>query len=209
MIKVSVIVYFNRDRGWLKDAIDSVYNQQAGDFEIELLRSDLLCPNHANMSASENLNFLINLATGDYIKYLSEDDMLTPICIDSSVKAMIEQGCDFLHGNALNKRENTNVPYYPKHKIPTLETLIDACYVHGATLFYKRELLIKKPFDEKLSTGEEWDVNLWLLKNGYKMGYVDKFLAVYRKHDEQKSLGKSADQEARAIIHESIRNRYR
>jgi len=209
MIKVSVVVYFHKDRGWLKDAIDSVYNQQAGDFEIELLRSDLLCPNHANMSASENLNFLINLATGDYIKYLSEDDMLTPNSIKDSVDAMELLGCDFLHGNAYNKIGSNIQKQLPTHRNPSLEMMLDNNVIHGGTLFYKRELLSLKPFDESLSCAEEYDVNLWLLKNGYTLGYVDKFLYIYRRHVDQKSLGKDVDQVARKIKIDAIKKRYR
>lgn len=209
--RVSVIIPFNKDRGWLNDAIESVHNQTY-EGEIHLLTSDKINPNtHKRFTASQNINAALAHphCSGEYIKFFAEDDLLTPICIEASVSAMIEQGCDFLHGNVFNRKDNVSKPYYPRHKFPTLENLIPQCYVHGLSLFYKLPLLKQIGFDEALTTGEEWNLNLNLLKQGYKMGYVDKFLGIYRHHDQQKSLGKNADQAKRFIQHEEIRNRYR
>jgi len=209
--KVSVIIPFNRDRGWLKDAIESVYNQTY-EGEIHLLTSDKVNPEtHKGFTVSQNINEALKHphCQGEYEKFFAEDDLLTPICIEASVNAIIEQGCDFLHGNVFNRKNGANYPYYPTHKFPTLETLIPQCYVHGLSLFYKLPLLKGVGFDENLTTGEEWNLNLSLLKQGKKMGYVDKFLGIYRHHDEMKSLGKEADQAKRFIQHEAIRNRYR
>ena len=65
---VTVIIYFKEDRGWLKEAIQSVKNQRY-DGKIELLLE-------SGGTASENLNKGIRKATGKYLRYLSEDDLL-------------------------------------------------------------------------------------------------------------------------------------
>lgn len=207
--EVSIIVPFNKDRGWLNEAIESVHCQTYKG-KIWLLRSDIINPDtYQTNNVSQNINAALPYCKGEYIKYLCDDDLLTSICIEESVKAMQEQGCDFLHGNALIMQHGTNTPYYPSIQIPTLENLIPQCYINGVTLFYKAEVLKSRPFDEKLTTGEEWDLNLDLLKRGYKGGYVNKFLAKYRRHDQQKSLGVGANQSERAKIHQSIRDRYK
>ena len=74
--KVTILLFFKEDRGWLKDAVASVLNQ---DYEgdIQLLRSDLYTKDHANLNASENLNALLPFIEGKYVKYLCEDDELT------------------------------------------------------------------------------------------------------------------------------------
>jgi len=206
---VSIIIPFNRDRGWLNEAIDSVHYQTYKG-KIWLLRSDIINPDtYQTNNVSQNINAALPYCKGEYIKYLCDDDLLTPICIEESVNAMQEQGCDFLHGNALIMQHGTNTPYYPSIKIPTLENLISQCYINGVTLFYKADVFKSRGFDETLTTGEEWDVNLYLLKRGYKGGYVNKFLAKYRRHDQQKSLGVGANQAERVKIHQSIRDRYK
>lgn len=206
---VSIIVPFNKDRGWLNEAIESIHYQTYKG-KIWLLRSDIINPDtYQTNNVSQNINAALPYCKGEYVKFFAEDDLLTPICIESSVNAMIEQGCDFLHGNVFNRKNNTNYPYYPTHKFPTLQNLIPQCYVHGLSLFYKLSVLKEVGFDENLTTGEEWNLNLNLLSQGKKMGYCDKFLGIYRHHDQMKSLGKEADQAKRFIEHESIRNRYR
>lgn len=199
----------------MHQARESVFNQTYTG-EIELLRSDLVNPDHGKMNTSENLNFLIKKATGKYIKYLCEDDELTPISIEASVQAMEEQGCDFMHGNSINRfmqpdGSHVDKLYYPRLTAPTIPTICEGNYVHGGTLFYKAAMLKEMafPFDPELNTAEEMDLTLYLLKSGKKMGYCDKFLYIYRRHEGQKSLGKMANQEARAIVHEQIKNRYR
>jgi GT2 family glycosyltransferase len=63
-------------------------------------------------------------------------------------------------------------------------------------------------FDETLWTGEEYDFNMMLLSKGATLGYCKAALYVYRRHDEQKSLGKKANQRLRKQAIKEIRNRY-
>lgn len=206
--KVSVIIPYQYDRGWLDEAIESVHRQTYRG-KIELIEVP------GNRSASGNINMGLSEATGEYVKFFAEDDLLTPICIEASVEAMQQQGCDFLHGNALNMFGNENRPYYPAKQFPTLEELNRTSMVHGLTLFYRKSVIddmVKARgfwFDESLDCAEEYDVNMWLLKHGFKLGYVNKFLGKYRRHDRQKSLGKDVDQIERAKRIQVIKDRYR
>ena len=209
--EVSIIVPFNKDRGWLNEAIESIHYQTYKG-KIWLLRSDIINPDtYQTNNVSQNINAALLYCKGDYIKYLCDDDLLTPICIEESVKAMQEQGCDFLHGNALVMQHGTNTNYYPPKgfEVPTLPQLVGLSMIHGTTLFYKAEVFKSHPLDESSSCCEEYDLNMKPLKEGYKIGYVNKFLAKYRRHDAQKSLGKGVDQAVRAKLIESIRARYR
>lgn len=209
--EVSIIIPFNKDRGWLDEAIDSVHRQTYRG-KIWLLRSDIINPDtYQSNNVSQNINAALPYCKGEYIKYLCDDDMLTPICIEESVKGMQEQGCDFLHGNAFIHRDNVNSPYYPPKgfEVPTLPQLIGLSMINGTTLFYKASVLKSHPLDETISCCEEYDLNMKLLKEGYKIGYVNKFLAKYRRHENQKSLGKGVNQAERFQLIERIRNRYR
>lgn len=190
MHKVSVIIPYRVDRGYLEQAIQSVKNQTyEGEIELILSQSD--------NGVSYNLNKGVNKANGSLIKYLCDDDKLTPNCIKDSVEAI--EGFDFIHGNAINFWSNGNKQYHRSTKAkPTLKDLKKENTIHGGTLMYRAEVFEQfGMFDETLWTGEEYEFNLRLLSMGAKIGYCNSFLYYYRRHDTQKSLGKGIDQKLR------------
>ena len=200
--EVSVIIYWNEDRGWLKDAIHSVEVQDYSG-EIELIKS-----HDPDGSCAYNLNRGIEAASGKYIKYLPEDDMLTPNCLKDSVEAM-NKGFDFIHGKAYNKFGSKLERQAPYPVNPTLGDMIEKNRIHGLTLMYRTDILKENLFDESLDCAEEYDLNLRLLSKGYKLGYCSSFLGIYRRHGKQKSLGEGIDQAARAKKIQEIVDRYR
>jgi GT2 family glycosyltransferase len=200
-MKVSIIIPYVKDRGYLNEAIKSVECQDYKG-EIELILSQ------SNKGVSYNLNRGINQATGTYVKYLCDDDKLTVNSISHSVKAM--QGNDFIHGNAVNFWDNgqRSVHLAPV-KFPTLEQMLTKNRIHGGSLMYRRDVFERfGMFDETLTTGEEYDFNLMLLSKGAKLGYCNSFLYLYRRHQEQKSLGRCSNQHERALLIQEIKQRY-
>lgn len=176
--KVTVIIPYNKDRGWLKDAIQSVPDG------VQLILSQ------GQGNWPQNFNKALHQAEGAYIKYLHEDDMLTPNCIEDSVNAIEEQGVDFIHGEAVEifmDDGGTTQRYRPKVQIPTLQDLLVKNVIHSATLMYKKEVFEKVGgFDETLNTAEEYEFNLRSLQAGLKIGYCPTPLAFYRRHSQQK-----------------------
>jgi hypothetical protein len=63
-------------------------------------------------------------------------------------------------------------------------------------------------FNEALTCAEEYDINLRCLNAGMKLGYTDAVLYNYRRHDEQKSLGKGINQSDRAIKIQAIKDQF-
>jgi len=219
---VTIVIYYAQDRGYLKEAIQSVTNQRYNG-RIQLLKSDLI-EGHENMNASENLNALIRLATGKYIRYLSEDDLLPQYSIHQSVLKLEESECDFLHGNAVNffgypviypeghiSFSGRTEKQAPRILFPDLNDLLKRNEIHGGTVMYRTDVLqdFFQPFDESLTCAEEYDLNMKLLKEGAKIDYVNAITYFYRRHSHQKSLGVNADQSKRAVIVEQIKQRYR
>ena len=64
-------------------------------------------------------------------------------------------------------------------------------------------------FDESLDCAEELEMNLRCLQAGMSIGYVDKFLYYYRRHEQQKSLGKGVNQMVRSFKINQINERFR
>jgi hypothetical protein len=174
-LPVTVIIPYNKDRGWLNEAVRSVPRN------VQLLVSQGV----GNWPS--NFNKVLDQATGKYIRWLHEDDMLTENSIEEAVFAIEEQGVDFIHGNAYELRGDKNKVYIPRIKVPTVQDLINRNVIHSATLMYKREVFEKVGrMDESLWTAEEFEFNLRCLRAGFKIGYCDAFLAYYRRHPMQK-----------------------
>ena len=199
--KVSIIIPFNRDRGWLKEAIDSVNNQTyTGEIELILSQNE--------KGVSYNLNRGIERANGEFIKYLCDDDRLTPNSIEDSVKAM--EGKDFIHGRAISFFDDGRKDLFtPPVLNPDVNRMILGNCMHGGTLMYRADVFKRFGlFDETLTTGEEYDFNMKIMKGGAKLGYTDSILYEYRRHRTQKSLGHGVDQRSRASQINKIRRRY-
>lgn len=198
---VSVIIPYVEDRGYLQQAINSIYSQTyEGKIEVILSQS--------KHRVGHNLNQGIKKAKGEFIKYLCDDDMLTRNSIQDSVDAM--DGVDFIHGNAVEfNRYNQTKLFIPKVKHPTVKDMIQQNIIHGGSLMYRREIFEQYGlFDETLTTGEEYDFNMKILSMGAKIGYCANNLYLYRRHDEQKSLGVKSNQKERQEIFKFIKQRY-
>jgi hypothetical protein len=176
--KVSVIIPYKEDRGWLQDAVASVPEG------VELILSQ------GEGNWPQNFNKALKEATGDYIKYLHEDDMLTPNCIEDSVKAMEEQNVDFIHGNAIElyMSNQSQKLYKPAITNPTFHNLLQRNVIHSPTLMYRREVFETVGLfneSDKVHSFEEYEFNLRCLKAGLKIGYCNSTLAIYRRHPRQ------------------------
>lgn len=174
----TVIIPYNKDRGWLKDAVNSVPEG------VQLLLSK------GDGHWGQNFNKVLPQATGDYIRWLHEDDMLTENSLDIAMDAIEEQGVDFIHGDAMELHMNSGITKIwksPKHNV-TLNDLLAKNTIHSATLLYKREVFENVgEFDEspEMFTLEEYEFNLRCLKAGMRLGYTPHALAIYRRHNAQ------------------------
>jgi teichuronic acid biosynthesis glycosyltransferase TuaG len=200
-VKVSLIIPYKVDRGFLQHALDSV-EAQTYEGEIELIMSQ------SDNSGAYNFNRGVEVSTGEYIKYLCEDDWLTPNSIKDSVNGIGD--ADFIHGNAYNVFNTHTQVQLPKHEQPTLNYLLNRNVIHGGTLMYRRDVFERIGLmDESLTCAEEYEFNLRCLASGMKLNYVDSFLYNYRRHELQKSLGKGIDQKERQKKIQAIKDRYR
>lgn len=173
--KVTVIIPFNRDRGWLNEAVNSV----PAICELILSRS--------NNNRSYNINEGIKKVKTEFVKFLDEDDRLTENCIEDSLKAI--RGFDFIHGNAINFFPDGKEKHYiPSIKHPTLEQLVapKSSLIHNPTQMYRTEIFDRVGyFDESLQTAQDWEFNLRCLSKGLRLGYCNEFLIYYRIHKNQ------------------------
>ena len=176
---ISIIIPYNKDRGYLTHALNSIDRQ--GYKDIEVIQS------HSDNGVSYNLNQGIKKVKGELITYLCDDDMLPPNAIGDTVNNF--KG-DFIHGNAVNFwADGKKHLQIPTKLNPTLKDMLNKNFIHGGTVTYHARCFENNLFDESLTTGEEYEFNLRLLSQGFKLEYIDKLLYLYRRHEQQKSLG--------------------
>jgi len=196
---VTVIIPYNKDRGWLKNAIASV------PLGVQLLLSQ------GKGNWPENFNKVLPQADRKYVRWLHEDDMLTMNCIEDSIKTFEKNGADFIHGNAYEIFMNagrTPGQYKPPIQKPTLADLLNKNVIHSATLMYKREVFDKVGLmDETLNTAEEFEFNCRCLKAGLKIGFCNSFLAWYRRHPQQKV--RTVSKQDKDLERELVKNKYK
>ena len=199
---VTIIIPYRVNRGYLDKALESIHLQNYPGV-IEIIQS-----NH-DEGVSFNINRGIEMASGEFIKYLCEDDWLPVNSIKDSVEGI--QGHDFIHGKAFGYfNQNKIVEYEPPIKHPTLEQNSTKNVIHGGSLMYRKSVFERiGMFDESLDCAEELEMNLRCLQAGMSIGYVDSFLYYYRRHEQQKSLGKGVNQTVRAFKINQIYERFR
>lgn len=199
-MKISVIIPYKEDRGFLLAAKKSILNQTYKDIEVIECKSDA--------SVGANLNAGIEKCTGELVTYLCDDDLLPRLALSFYAKYW-QPEWDFCHANAINFKSGSICIRKPSIINPTLSEMIQCNQIHGGTVCYHRRIFEAGfRFDESLWTAEEYDFNLKLLKSGMVLGYIDEIVYKYRIHPKQKSriLRKTGEKRLEAI--NQIRMRY-
>ena len=172
---ISVIVPYNKDRGYLKQCLDSIRAQSYTDFELIESFSPGTLP--------ENFNAGLKRARGEFIKMVQDDDWL-PV---DALLHLAEGICDaaWVVGNVM---QMCDVPYIYKPAYLDFKSNVDHYVIHmGSTMYRKDVLLDIGGMDETLTTGEEYDMHLKLLSLGYTPEYITQHVYNYRMWSGGKS----------------------
>ena len=181
---VSVILPYKEDRGFLQQCLDSIKAQTYEDFE--------LIESCGNGNLPQNFNHGLRFANGEFIKMVQDDDWLPP----DSLKFLVEGIGDnaWAVGNVwqhpVDENDNPRRPPYID-KPPYLDFMNNFNHysLHMGSTLYRRDLLEKiGGMDETLETGEEYDMHLKLLWNGYIPVHIDKEVYHYRMWAGGKSV---------------------
>jgi GT2 family glycosyltransferase len=176
--KVSIIIPYDRDRGFLNHAIRSAEHQG----QVILYQND--------ETVGYNINRALEEVKTPYWCILAEDDWLHHSAIKNRLARLEAAGTDFVHSYGVsvfpgfNKRVGWTIPE------PSLKDMLKLNRICGGTTLYKTDLIDSfGGFDESLWTAEEYDFHLKLLSNGATLSFCPKETYYYRRHDLQKSVG--------------------
>ncbi|MCU7556110.1 glycosyltransferase family 2 protein [Alteromonas sp. ASW11-19] len=191
-----VITTFNRPQE-LEEALDGVYAQISKPKEVIVVNDASSLPYDdikAKFSRYENFQYYLletssgankarNLgverATGDIIAFLDDDDVWMPDYLLEHISAY-EQGADAVVSGYQNlgKEDEVYVQDSPRVEASVLRTGNQYCGMSGFSM--KRELALKERFDESLPNGQDWDMYVRLLQNGYNLVNIPKAVFYYR-----------------------------
>lgn len=209
--KVSIIIPVYNGSNYIKEAIDSALTQTYKNIEVVVV-------NDGSADATEDialsygdrikyfykdnggvataLNYGIEKMTGEYLSWLSHDDMYFPNKIERQIDYLnqIDSEKTILYGDFEINDVETGRTYV--NVTPAVgQDLRDSLYllfggaIHGCTLLLPRKCFDEVGlFNEKLRTVQDYDVWFKLLKGGYEFRHTDGPLIISRHHKGQGTL---------------------
>ena len=222
---VSVIIPTYNRASFLRRSVRSVLEQSYTDLEIvivdggstdgtrdviEAFDDDRLRIHYRKrpQGLSSARNKAMELATGEYIAFLDDDDRLAPSAIETLVDALVDrpEGCAGAFGGWLTVRNGgeTAIRSVPTGTI-SFEDIRERNVIGGpsGTLFRTSVFETVGTFDESLPARE--DVDMWMrILDRYTMVGIDEVLYERSMHDDQLV----DDPEKMLYGHEQIIDRY-
>ena len=147
--------------------------------------------NEINLGVSKTLNFSVRHISGDYIKFISCDDVLMPGAINNLSSFLKKQNndCCMVFGDmeVIDETGETISPSYLLENNFTPEILKESlylnlakkCFVPAPATMIRKSVFNEFKFNEELYF-EDWD--FWLqLSKSYTFKYLNKRVVKYRK----------------------------
>jgi glycosyltransferase involved in cell wall biosynthesis len=223
LVSVCIPTYSRLD--YLKEAVDSVFAQTFRDFEIcvaldpkpsgpdqdidkwcrelaQINPSFRYLANERNVGLSGNWNVLVNMAKGDYVIIIGDDDSLEPEYLENVAKNIPRHHADvvFTDQNFIDSdgkvmhdlTEEMSTVYFrrglPSGVLPDpVETVLKNSVPMSSSII-RRSQLLKFPYDPSLNT-PELEVFLKIAAGGGVFEYVAKRVANYRVHPGSATSG--------------------
>jgi glycosyltransferase involved in cell wall biosynthesis len=205
--RVSIVIpVFNHER-FIKECVDSVLSQDYPGLEIivvddgstdgtpEILRNygeRVSVLRQPNSGAARALNRGFQAARGDWIGWLSSDDLYLPGKISAQMLTARNRPqaqllyTDWIKIDAQGRELSRHVSpeYEPGFAI---WQLLEGQFINGSSVMFRRDLLVHDFFDG--ARGLDFDGDLWfrLLKAGVEFVRTPGFLINYRWHEQNMS----------------------
>lgn len=207
--KVSIVIPVYNGSNYVKQAIDSSLSQTYKNIEVIVVNDgsndDNATENIAlsygdkiryffkeNGGVSTALNYGIKKMSGEYLSWLSHDDMYSPDKIERQIdylrKFNLERTIlysDFKILEVATGKTCLNVTPAADSMCETLYLLFGGA-IHGCTLLLPKSCFDEVGyFDDKLRTVQDYDIWFKLLKVGYEFKHIDGPLVISRHHEAQ------------------------
>lgn len=208
MEKVTIIITVHNSEAYIVETLQSVKNQTYKSIEImavnggstdnsvavieQLGLPNLTVYNRPNLGQASNSNFGMSKATGDLIKFLDADDILSEDCIEKMVLKYRENPKRLVFGEwhyFVNKIENISWNTSPVYKDyqNALDYYVDIHQKAGSMLavwmwLIPRDILKKAGgWDERLTITNDLELSTRLILESDGIGFAKGAMHYYRK----------------------------
>lgn len=216
MPKVSVIIPTANRPELLPRAIASVQNQTFQDFEIivvddgqkvsaEPTITRLNDPriryirNERSRGGGATRNRGAELAKGEYLAFLDDDDEWFPSKLEKQVSALDtagpEVGAAFCGVTLCEEGTGKQLFYFPtgeEGRVKIFDRTLYRCFIWTSALMVRRNIFLDEPFDPDFTKNQEWDLQLRLLKKTDFFGINEVLVRLYLQ-DEHGHMGGKAN----------------
>lgn len=214
MVKISILVpLWNNPREFQIEMLDSVMNQTYQNWELCLADGSdeahgyigEICREYAEKSGGRivyqrleknggiagNTNACLAMATGEYIGLLDQDDILHPSVLYEYVKAINEQGADYLYCDETTFKSGDINHMLTMHFKPDFapDNLRANNYICHFSVFRRTLLDGKELFRTKFDGSQDHDMILRLTDNAEKIVHVPRLMYYWRCHSGSVASG--------------------
>ena len=214
MVKISILVpLWNNEREFQIEMLDSVMNQTYGNWELCLADGsdqahgyiEEICREYAaraggrivyrrlekNDGIAGNTNACLRMATGEYIGLLDQDDILHPSVLYCYVKAINEQGADYLYCDETTFKSGNINHMLTMHFKPDYapDNLRANNYICHFSVFARNLLDGDELFRPKFDGSQDHDMILRLTDNAKKIVHLPRLMYYWRSHSGSTASG--------------------
>lgn len=214
MVKISILVpLWNNKREFQLEMLDSVMNQTYRNWELCLADGSdeahayigEICREYAaradgrivyrhlekNGGIAGNTNACLAMATGEYVGLLDQDDILHPSVLYEYVKAINEQGADYLYCDETTFRSGDINRMLTMHFKPDYapDNLRANNYICHFSVFKRSLLEGDELFRTKYDGSQDHDMILRLTDNARKIVHVPRLMYYWRCHSGSVASG--------------------
>ncbi|MEA5596126.1 glycosyltransferase family 2 protein [Rivularia sp. UHCC 0363] len=224
---VSIVIPCYNNEPFIEDAIASAVNQTYNNVEIividdgstdkslEIIR---LFENHiqwetsSNQGAPKARNRGLELARGEYIKFLDADDILLPDSLERQVEKASQLSSErkaIIYGDAIwINRDGKPLPNNPllprKANEDPVSHILSQCPLTSCPLHKRDYLLEIGGFDPLIPKGQEHDLHLRLVLAGVEFVYHSGAVYQYREYSDTNRISDRGLSQKGAMIHFEI-----
>ncbi|PSB59038.1 glycosyltransferase family 2 protein [Chamaesiphon polymorphus] len=227
---VSIVIPCYNGETFVKEAIDSalgqtysnleviVINDGSTDRSLEIIESfggKIQIESTINQGVQLTRNKGLELATGDYIKFLDSDDVLLPDCIEKQVARSVQLPLDsksIVYGDVdWTDSQLQTIPGYPSQAQPSdldpVAAIMSYSPLTSCPLHNRKYLLEVGGFDPFLVNRHENDLHLRLVLAGVQFVYDPCLVYKYRQYNDQRRLSRAAYTEMGAMYYYEVLER--
>ncbi|GAB6991501.1 glycosyltransferase [Paenibacillus pini] len=200
---VTIVIPFYNDP-YIDQALQSALSQSYAPIEIivvddgSTMHTERIQPylphihylGKANGGTASALNHGIRFAAGEYIAWLSSDDVFYPDKIHNQIYYMLEHYAWISHTNFNYLNNQSQITHHRAGYICTNDILdfyrsfLEGNPVNGCTVMMKKDLFYRVGmFNEQLTYTHDLDLWRRVIQAGISFPYLDEALVGYRWHD--------------------------